>query len=36
MDFTEAGIAFTEVTEGTTMQQGAPTVPLLPGRLSDY
>lgn len=27
MDFTEAGIAFTEVTEGTTMQQGHQAVP---------
>ncbi len=36
MDFTEAGIAFTEVTEGTTMQQGHRLVPLLHGRISDY
>lgn len=38
MDFTEAGIAFTEVTEGTVRpwQQGHRLVPLLHGRISDY
>ena len=36
MDFTEAGIAFTEVTVGTTMLQGHLAGPLLLGRISAY